>query len=564
MVERWKEIILSPDRTHHILDGKPLYEKRFISVMKFHELGIAPVFDEEGGYHIDISGRACYLERYSKTFGFYCNRAAVVDEEGWYHILPNGEKLYSHRYRWCGNYQENYCVVCDKDDYYFHIDSQGDPLCKDRYVYAGDFKDHIAVVQRRDGRSSHIYSDGSFVHDVWFLDLDVYHKNFARAKEEKGWCHIDIHGQPIYSMRFKMIEPFYNGYARVEDHYGALLIIDEEGKIVRKSKPAITTDLQMLSDDLVGFWKTQAIRAAVELDVFETLPLDEESLSNSVGVKQDLLIKLLRGLAEIGLVFKNHHDWCLTQKGMLLKKSHPFSLSDAALHWATEPYLTWIHLTESLKKGGPFYAERWGKPIFDWLDQDNNQLIRYQKAMSTYAKHDYRNIADKVDLTQCKVVADAGGGQGILLQNLLDRYSHLMGILLERKSVINQLRSSKPCFKLQEFDLFQSWPVKAEAIFLSRVLHDWNDEESTVILKEARKALELKGTVYIIERIVDKHVYDGGLLDLNMFVLAGGSERTKDQFEKLLKKASLLISSIVPLDYGNYLIKAEPYCEEKG
>ena len=177
--------------------------------------------------------------------------------------------------------------------------------------------------------------------------------------------------------------------------------------------------------------------------------------------------------------------------------------------------------------------------------------------MSAYAKHDYKDIADKVDLIQHKIIADAGGGQGTLLENLLRHYSHLKGILLERKSVIDQLRSSNPSFILQEFDLFKTWPVKADAFFLSRVLHDWNDEESVVILKEARKALHPKGAIYIIERIIDPHTCDGGLLDLNMFVIAGGSERTKDEFAQLMQKAGLSITKIIPLKYGNQIIKAK-------
>ena len=80
------------------------------------------------------------------------------------------------------------------DGRYFHIDEDGTPAYSQRRRYAGDFKDGYAVVQRDDGRHSHIDPSGALVHGRWFLDLDVFHKNFARARDEQGWHHVDIHG----------------------------------------------------------------------------------------------------------------------------------------------------------------------------------------------------------------------------------------------------------------------------------------------------------------------------------------------------------------------------------
>jgi len=62
--------------------------------------------------------------------------------------------------------------------------------------------------------------------------LGVYHKNFATARDEHGWCHIDKSGRPIYDERYAAVEPFYNGFALVTNIHGEKSIIDEDGKVV--------------------------------------------------------------------------------------------------------------------------------------------------------------------------------------------------------------------------------------------------------------------------------------------------------------------------------------------
>jgi hypothetical protein len=87
-------------------------------------------------------------------------------------------------------------------------------------------------VQAADGRSTHVDLDGRMVNGRWFLDLDVFHKGFARARDDGGWTHVDTSGSPAYSRRFAAVEPFYNGQARVERFDGGLEVIDESGTAI--------------------------------------------------------------------------------------------------------------------------------------------------------------------------------------------------------------------------------------------------------------------------------------------------------------------------------------------
>lgn len=225
----WKDIQVSNDSTHFIFDRKPIFDKAFIEVLKFHSPGFAPVKDNSGAYHIDISGNELYSNRYSRTFGFYCNRASVIDDNRWFHINGKGDRVYTVSYLWTGNYQENICTVRNADNQYFHIDLNGNRIYEQNYVYAGDYKDGIACVKLQDGFFRHIDNKGKFINKKSFLDLGIFHKNFATAKDKNGWFHIDKQGNEVYKNRYLTIESYYNGFALVTTFENEKIIIDEKG-----------------------------------------------------------------------------------------------------------------------------------------------------------------------------------------------------------------------------------------------------------------------------------------------------------------------------------------------
>ena len=75
----------------------------------------------------------------------------------------------------------------------------------------------------------HIDSKENFRNNKSFYDLGIFHKNFATAKDKKGWHHIDKQGRELYKERYTAIEPFYNGFALVTQFDNQKIIIDEKG-----------------------------------------------------------------------------------------------------------------------------------------------------------------------------------------------------------------------------------------------------------------------------------------------------------------------------------------------
>jgi hypothetical protein len=96
---------------------------------------------------------------------------------------------------------------------------------------AGDYKDGIACVKSQDGFYRHVDNKGKFINNKSFIDLGIFHKNFATAKDKNGWFHIDRQGNELYNERYLTVEPFYNGFALVTDFDYKKIIIDENGRI---------------------------------------------------------------------------------------------------------------------------------------------------------------------------------------------------------------------------------------------------------------------------------------------------------------------------------------------
>ena len=549
MNERWKQFGISEDASHHVYQGQSAYRSRFHEVQKFHEPGLAPVLNSSGGYHITPDGLAAYESRYVRTFGFYEGRAAVHSEEGWFHILSNGEPLYKERYVWCGNFQEDRCTVRLQGGGYFHIAADGTPVYRERYRYAGDFKDGYAVVQREDGKHTHIDAGGYLLHGRWFHDLDVFHKRFARACDSDGWHHVDMTGEPLYEERFKNVEPFYNGQARVEQFDGSLSVINESGQVLLKLSKSSQSHLERLSGDMVGLWRTQTIHAAVELGVFECLPAAAEEVERMAQLRTSVGERLMRALMELGLVVRDKEGvYHSTDRGALLTKKHPLSLADAARHWGKESYQAWAGVTQSLQTGESAFERLYGANFFDWIQDRLAELQAYHTAMSSYARHDYRYLAKSVDFSAHDSLLDAGGGTGELAFALLRSRPGLVATVMDRAEVVDSARPPEDLEARCRFvagDLFGEWPVKSGAVVLARVLHDWPDSDTLRILSRAREAMPTDGTLYVIEMVLDQKTGRGGLLDLNMLVMTQGAERTEEQFRDILAKAGFGLLDVV-------------------
>ncbi|MCK6528641.1 methyltransferase [Myxococcota bacterium] len=542
MTASWPRAKVAPEGTHHLLDGVPLYPARFRRVWKYHVPGLAPVSADDGAFHIDEHGLAAYPARHLQVFGFYEGRAAVAGVSGWHHVLPGGRALYPERYAWCGNYQEGRSAVRAGDGGYLHLDETGAPVSAARWRYAGDYRDGVAVVQGEDGWSTHVDRAGRMVHRRWFLDLDVYHKGFARARDASGWTHVDATGAPAYPRRFAAVEPFYNGQSRVERWDGGMEVIDERGETVVELRGALRSGLQAASGELVAWWRSEAATAAVSLGLFERLPLEDRTMGD--GVLAERLRTLLAALAETGLVDRVGDEWRATESGDHLRREHPSSLAEACRYWATDGRAPWRDLDRALRDPDWHAAD----PFAD-MARDPGRVAAYHHAISPYAAHDYAAVPAVLEPGHRRLI-DAGGGTGALAASITRALPGCDVTVLERPEVAalgrgGALGGDRACFV--EADLFAPWPVRGDGIVLARVLHDWEDDRAATVLRNAARALDAGGRIYVVELVRPERGFSGSLLGLHMMLATGGRERTRAEFDRLFRAAGLRIAEARPL-----------------
>lgn len=539
-----KSIKVSSCEMFHELLGNPLYENRFIEVGKFHEPGLAPVYDETGAYHINVRGEAVYHNRFLKTFGFYCNRAAVEDDTGYYHIDPSGCKAYKQLYQWVGNYQEDICVV-RRYDKCFHINSNGNRIYQEEYDYVGDFKDGIAVVYK-DGKATHIDNHGKLLHNKWYKKLNVFHKGYSIAEDQHGWFHINVNGNPVYQQRFKMVDAFYNSMAKVETFEGTLGQIDITGNIKfsiftldEKSQVNQESQVHKISAELSAFWKTYLTNAAIELGLLSVLPATTQVLSQRLSITVPNLERLLRALWEIEFVYydKNQCLWQLSSKGKCFKEI-PF-LPQAAIMWArVAAEKNWLKITDILRQEQiPSFKS------FKEKETSEDMQAAFYQALLGYSIFDTKKFNSMVDMNGARNILLFGvhslflAYSDIYNKDSMDLYyynEHKVPVVIEDLKV-------KPVAQ-EELSA-----VDYELGIFCRFLQHYDDNKVISYLKLAKGIPR----ILVIETILDYHSQVGGSVDINIMVETGGKLRTLSNWERILKQVKgRKIFSIVPLtDY---------------
>ncbi len=502
-------IYISSDSSHHIVRNKPLYKQRYKFVGKFHEPGLAPVWDDSGWFHINTKGLPVYSKRYDKAFGFYCGVATVIKDKKWVHINEYGEKIHNKNFDWSGNFQENLCVVKSCEGY-LHIKKNGDNLYDMIYDYVGDFKDGIAVIYKSN-KSSHINKTGKLTHNNWFKQVGVYHKGYATAEDDEGWFHIDLEGNELYPTRYRFVEPFYNDYARVETFSGKFLQVDINGNIFNQlgddSERFYKTSI---SGDLVGFWKTQIIYAAVSLNIFSNLPTSVEKLSHALGIPENNLIRLLRALEELKLLNRENTIFSLSEKGDIFKK-YPY-LQDAAIMWGRVASQHWEKLPELL-------TQKEIDSHLSFKDTEPNQILGkcYQDALDGYLKDDLASLTNIVGNTNKNIIC-IGKSSELLIKSLKKTAPNTRFF-----SDLNNAKNSALC------------------VFLKHLLHFDDKNVSKLLLKV--KNLNIKNII-IIEPLISHESSAGGMLDINMLIESGGKLRTEKDYKALLDSKNYLIQSV--------------------
>jgi hypothetical protein len=298
---------------------------------------------------------------------------------------------------------------------------------------------------------------------------------------------------------------------------------------------------------MVGYWRTQTIAAAVRLGVIEALPATSDEIATRRSLQPDKTRRLLRALGELHLVQQENGLWDVTLRGTYLRANHPLTLADAALEYAGPFSKNWESLPEALRADSD-----WTPPdVFGEIARDEKRREGHHRMLRSYARHDYREVVQAIDLLGNERIIDAGGGLGTLAEMVLEVYSSVQLTVFDRPEVVTQgRRVVDPAIPIiwRAGNLFMPWEIQGDAVILSRVLHDWDDEWAEQILTQARSALPTGGRVFIIEMLMVEGSVAGALCDLHLLTVTGGRERTAAEFERLLQTTGFKLAEVRTID----------------
>lgn len=301
-----------------------------------------------------------------------------------------------------------------------------------------------------------------------------------------------------------------------------------------------------LFDLMSGMMRTQTIAAIAELGVADAIAAGvtgTDELAREVGAESDALRRMLRLLEADGLVSQDAPGvWRLSEVGELLREGVEGSMRQQALLFGAELYEAWAGAATSLRSGEPAFAAHFGAAFFDWLQQHPVRGRSFDRAMSGTASLRMAPLLE-LDWDGVGTVVDVGGGNGMLIEALLERVSGVQGITFDLSHVSERAASRLEKnaalvgrVSAEGGDFFEAVPSAADVYVLAQVLHDWSDDDCVRILEACRRASRRSTRLLVLEQILPEGPEPNvaKLTDLNMLVLLGGRERTSREFEALL------------------------------
>ncbi len=297
-----------------------------------------------------------------------------------------------------------------------------------------------------------------------------------------------------------------------------------------------------LKSTFTSYWKYMALRSACILNIFDEIQNGNNSIEKlmlKINASEIPLETLLSFLIENKNIFEKKKKYFLLEKGKFLTKNHPETLKESCILWGGEHLNAWQNLSFTIQKNKPAFENIFKSSFFDYLKNDNEKLYNYQYAMAEYARDDYKNITDIIDFSKFDKIADIGGSKGVLIKNIAKKFPKKNCILLDLPEVTNLIKKKPDNLKIISESFFEDFNFKADAIILSRVLHDWNNEKAKIIIQNCIKALNYDGRIFIIEIMNDE--IKANLLSINMMLMTESYERTFEEYNLLLEKFNFKI-----------------------
>ena len=320
-----------------------------------------------------------------------------------------------------------------------------------------------------------------------------------------------------------------------------------------------------------GFRVSQTIHAAVDLGIPDLLAGGErtsDDLAEASGADPSALYRLLRALASLGILHESEGQrFALTQLGQPLRGDVPGSIQGwVRLNGREYLWRSWGNLANAVRDGENSFHSLYGTDVWSWRAEHPEESEIFDQAMMSLTGGANAAILAAYDFGRFGTVVDVGGGNGTLIAALLAAHPRLRGVVFDQEHVVSGaeevLRSAGVLDRCEivSGSFFSSVPSGGDAYVLKWIVHDWEDEECVAILGACREAMGPAAVVLVIERDLGEPNENPAakISDLNMFVMPGGRERSRDEYAELFRRAGLRYVSSSLAASGHAIIEAAP------
>ena len=299
-----------------------------------------------------------------------------------------------------------------------------------------------------------------------------------------------------------------------------------------------------------GFEVSRAIQSAAALRLADFMADGAKSvraLAEKSGAHEPSLFRLLRALTSVGVFCQTEAgEFALTQEGDWLRSDLP----DSLYYWAVATgspsfWASWGALEEAVRTGDSAFPKVHGISNWDYRARNPQAGADFDAAMAANSHVVAASIAATYLFRQFGIIADIGGGRGVLLSALLQANHHLRGILFDQQHVVASARGvleraavAHRC-EIVSGSFLEAVPNGADAYVLKNVINDWDDDDAITILRNCRAAMRAGGRLLLVEPVVGppNRPDPATFTDLRMLVMNGGRARTCDQFQHLFAAA---------------------------
>ena len=208
-------------------------------------------------------------------------------------------------------------------------------------------------------------------------------------------------------------------------------------------------------------------------------------------------------------------------------------------------------LLGTVRSGKAAYPILSGRGWWEDLAADPRLAASFASLMEAHSSELADEVVAGYPWAEISLVVDVGGGTGTLLARILSSHPQLRGILVDLTSgspeaarVLQDAGVADRCQPVVA-DFFGPLPAGADIYLLRNIIHDWPDEQATVILRRCAQAARGHGRILVVERVITRDGDQKELtgMDLRMLLLFGSRERPLEEFNALARAAGMRLVS---------------------